>query len=48
MSSMLQCYSVIIDNSIIAPGHDREVVDGINNIYKYCIYQLMYNVQLPG
>ena len=34
MSVMSQCYSVIIDNGIIAPKHVKEVVDGIDNIYK--------------
>ena len=48
MSVMLQCYSVIIDQGISAPGHDKEVVYGINAIDKRYIYQLMSNVQLTG
>ena len=48
MSVMLQCYSVIIDLGISAPGHGKEVVDGINSIYKHYMYQLMTTVQLPG
>ena len=48
MSVMLQCYSVIIDYGISAPGHGREVIDGLNAIDKRYIYQLMSNVQLPG
>ena len=48
MSVMSQCYSVIIDRDINAPGHKKEVVDGINDIEKRCIYQLMSNVQLLG
>ena len=48
MSVMSQCYSIIIDLDISAPGHGKEVVDGINAIYKCCIYHLMSTVQLPG
>ena len=43
-----QCYSVIIDNGISEPGHGKEVVDGINIIYKRHIYQFMYSVQPNG
>ena len=43
---MSQCYSVIIDRGIRAPGNGKDFVDGINAIYKSYIYQLMYNVQL--
>ena len=42
------CYLIIIYQGIIAPGHGKEVVDGINAITKRYIYQLMSNVQLPG
>ena len=45
---MSQCYSIIIDWGIISPGHDKEVVEGINATDKLYIYQLMSNVQLPG
>ena len=48
MSVMLQCYSVIIDQGIIAPGHGKEVVDGLNAIDKCYIYNLMYKVQITG
>ena len=48
MSVMSQCYTNIIDWGIIAPGHDKEVVDGINAVDKHYIYQLMSTVQLPG
>ena len=47
MSFMSQCYSFIIDRGISAPGHGKELVDGLNNIDKRYIYQLMSNVQLP-
>ena len=47
MSVMSQCYSILIDRGISAPGHGKEVVDGINAVDKSYIYQLMYNVQLP-
>ena len=42
-----QCYSVIIDIGISAPGHGKEVVYGLNAIDKRYIYQLISNVQLP-
>ena len=45
---MLQCYSVIINRGISAPGHGKEVVNGLNAIDKRCIYQLMSNVGLQG
>ena len=45
---MSQCYSIIIDQGISAPGHGKEVVDGINAVDKRYIYQLMSTVQLPG
>ena len=38
MSVMSQCYSVIIDRGISAPGNVKEVVDGINDVDKRYIY----------
>ena len=37
MSVLSQYYSVIIDQGISAPGHGKEVVDGINEIDKIYI-----------
>ena len=48
MSVMSQYYSVIIDRGSSAPGNGKEVVDGLNSIYKHYIYKLMYNVQILG
>ena len=48
MSVMSQTYSIIIDRGISAPGHGKEVVDGINDVDKRYIYQLMSKVQLSG
>ena len=48
MSVMPECYSIIIDQGISAPGHGKEVVYGLNDIDKHYIYQLISNVQLPG
>ena len=45
---MSKCYSVIIDCGISAPGHGKDVVDDLDEIYKRYIYQLMSNAQLPG
>ena len=47
MSVMSQCYSIITDWGISAPGHGKEVVDGLNDVDKRYIYQLMSTVQLP-
>ena len=43
-----QTYSIIIDRGIGTPGNGKEVVDGLNAVYKRYIYQLMSKVQLPG
>ena len=48
MSVFSQCYSIIINRGISAPGRGKEVVDGLNYIDKRYIYQLISNVQLPG
>ena len=48
MPVLSQCHSIIIDRGISAPGHGKEVVDGINAIYKLYMYQLISNVQLTG
>ena len=48
MSGMSQTYSIIIDRGISAPGHGKEVVDGLNAVDKRFIYKLMSKVQLPG
>ena len=45
---MSQCYSIIIDRGISAPGHGKEVVDGINAVDKRNIYPLMSTAKLPG
>ena len=43
---MLKCYSFIIDCIISAKVHVKDVVDGLNEIDKFFIYNLMANVQL--
>ena len=48
MSVISQCYSIIIDQGISAPGHDKEVVYVLNAVDKHYIYQFMSTVQLPG
>ena len=48
MSVMSRFYYIIIDRGISAPGHDKEVVDGLNAVYKLYIYQLISTVQIPG
>ena len=46
MSVVLQCYSLIIDQGISASGHVKEDVDGLNDIDKRYIYQLISTVQI--
>ena len=48
MSFMSQCYSIIIDRGISAPGHGKEVVDGLNDVDKRYVYQLVSTFQLHG
>ena len=48
MSGLSQCFLIIIDQVISAPGHSKEVVNDINAIDKHYIYKLMSNFQLPG
>ena len=38
MSVLYQCYSIIIDQGISAPGHGKKEVDVLNAIYKRYIY----------
>ena len=47
MSVMSQCYSIIIDRGIGAPGHGKEFVDGLNAVDKRKIYQLISTIKLP-
>ena len=48
MSVLSQCLSIIIYQSISAPGNGKELFDVLNVIDKRYIYQLMYKVHLPG
>ena len=45
---MYQCYSIIIDRGISAPGHGNDVVNGLNAVDKRYIYQSMSTVKLTG
>ena len=42
-----QCYSIIIDRDISEPWHGKEVVDGLNAVYKRYIHKLISTVKLP-
>ena len=46
MSVLSQRYSIIFDWGISAHGNVKEVVNGIDSIYKRYIYQLISTVQL--
>ena len=48
MSFLSQSHSIIIDRGISAPGNGKELVDGPNSVDKRYMYQLMYNIQIPG
>ena len=43
-----QSYNIIIDSVISAPGHEREVVDGLNYTVKIYLFQIISTVQFPG
>ena len=45
--SYASVYSIIIDQGISAPGYGKEVVDGLNSVDKFYIYQLMSTVIFP-
>ena len=47
MSVISHTCLLIIDRGISAPGHGKEVVDGLNDVDKRYIYHLMSKVQLP-
>ena len=47
MSVLSHRHSIIFDWGISAPVNGKEMVDGINAIYKCYMYQLMSTVQLP-
>ena len=48
MSVISQTYSLIIDRGISAPGHRKEVVDGLNAVDKRYIYHNMSKFQTTG
>ena len=48
MSVLYQLHSIIFYQVISAPLHSKEVFDGLNDIYKRYMYQLMSTVQIPG
>ena len=45
---MSKSFYVIIDRIISTPGHGREVLYGLNAIYKRFLFQLLATVQFPG
>ena len=46
MSMFSQAFSIIIYHGISSLGHGREVLDGINTIYKMVLFQLISTVQM--
>ena len=48
LSILSHAYKIIIDSGVGAPGHVREVVYGLNNIYKRFLSMLNTTVQMPG
>ena len=38
MSVISQCFPIIIDRGISAPGHEKKVVDALNDVDKRYIY----------
>ena len=48
MSVLFQRHSIIFDRGISAPGHGKDVVDGLTGIDKRSMYPLMFTVKIPG
>ena len=48
MSILSQSFNIIIERGISAPGHGREVVDGLNDTENSFIFHIMSNFQLSG
>ena len=48
LSILSQACNIIIDRGASAPGHGKDVVDGLNDTDKRFIFKLMATVQLPG
>ena len=42
MSVISQTHSIIIDRGISAPGHGKEVVDGLNDVVNTCLFLSNY------
>ena len=47
MSVMSKCYSISIDRGRSEPVNRKEVIDGLNDVDKRYIHQLMSKFQLP-
>ena len=48
MSVLSQRHSIIFYRGISAPGHGKEVAEGMHAIDKRYMYQLMSTIQLQG
>ena len=48
LSTLSQYYDIVIYRGIIARGHVREFLDGLNDKNKRSIFQLATTVKLPG
>ena len=47
MSILSQYFNTIINRGVSAPGHNIEVVDGLNAIEKRFVFHIMTPLQLP-
>ena len=45
---LLKSYNIIIDRGISAPGHGRDIVDGLYSKDKRLIFHMVATFQLPG
>ena len=45
---MAHLYTVVVSCGVVAPGHGREVVDGLKSNGKSFLLMLMTNLQLPS
>ena len=45
---MAHLYTIVVSCGVVAPGHGREVVDGLKSNGKRFLLMLMTNLQLPS
>ena len=47
LSMLLHAYQITIDRAVGAPGHGKDVVDGLNAVDKNYLFKLMSRIKVP-